>query len=295
MQAFHKTRIAPTPSGYLHVGNVLSFAITAALAVETSAKILLRIDDLDRDRVEPAYVQDIFDTLNFLEIPWQEGPANYDEYQKEYSQIHRLPLYENAMKQLWQTRQVFVCTCSRSQVLSQSANGIYPGTCRDKQLPPDTKDSCWRLHTDEKVVLKMNTLYGVVNMPFPKDMTDFVVRKKDGHPAYQLASVIDDAHFGIDLIVRGHDLVHSTLAQLYLASVLNNSSFCESTFYHHPLVSGADGVKLSKSAGATSIQYLRNEYKTRKAVWNVIGKLLNVKTEVNCWQDLQPLSRNMEI
>lgn len=291
--AFHKTRIAPTPSGYLHVGNVLSFATTAALAEKSGAKILLRIDDLDRERVEFAYVMDIFDTLNFLEIQWHEGPRSYEEYKSQYSQIHRLPLYESVLAQLWKTGKVFACTCSRTQILSKSASGIYPGTCRDKHLPPDTQNACWRLRTEANKVLQMNTLQGIVDILFPAEMTDFVVRKKDGYPAYQLSSIIDDVHFGIDLVVRGEDLLHSTVAQLYLAGVLERPSFLQTTFYHHPLVSGAGGLKLSKSAGATSIQYLRNEYKTRTTVLKKIGEMLGVKVEVNNWKDLVILLGNI--
>src|ERR1700761_6754186 len=96
---FNKTRIAPTPSGFLHLGNVLSFAITAVIAEKTNAKILLRIDDLDRDRVNKQYVQDIFDTLNFLEIPWDGGPRNFGEYESEYSQVHRMGLYQRVLDQ----------------------------------------------------------------------------------------------------------------------------------------------------------------------------------------------------
>ncbi len=87
---YKKTRIAPTPSGFLHLGNVLSFSITAALAKKHSAKILLRIDDLDRARANDQYLQDIFDTLNFLEIPWDEGPRNVNEFKNAYSQAHRM-------------------------------------------------------------------------------------------------------------------------------------------------------------------------------------------------------------
>src|SRR5580692_4653347 len=129
---FNKTRIAPTPSGFLHLGNVLSFAITAAIATKTGAKILLRIDDLDRDRVNKQYVQDIFDTLNFLEIPWDEGPRNYNEYESEYSQLHRMELYQAALQQLKNSGQVFACTCSRADVRRNNADDIYPGTCRNK-------------------------------------------------------------------------------------------------------------------------------------------------------------------
>jgi glutamyl/glutaminyl-tRNA synthetase len=101
-QQFNKTRIAPTPSGFLHLGNALSFELTASLAQKTGAKILLRIDDLDRERTNPPYVQDIFDTLNFLNIKWDEGPKDIIEYENSWSQIHRIGLYQNALEQLKQ-------------------------------------------------------------------------------------------------------------------------------------------------------------------------------------------------
>src|SRR5882757_2581728 len=91
--SFRKTRIAPTPSGFLHLGNVLSFAITVALARKKGAKILLRIDDLDRERVEGRFVEDIFETLHFLEIPWDEGPGDLHEYETRFSQVHRMDVY----------------------------------------------------------------------------------------------------------------------------------------------------------------------------------------------------------
>src|ERR1700760_1845577 len=113
---YHKTRIAPTPSGFLHLGNILSFSITAALAKESGAKILLRIDDLDQPRVNKDYLQDIFDTLNFLEIPWDEGPKNVKEFEADYSQQHRMMAYQEAIDQLIDHKLVFACTCSRKQL-----------------------------------------------------------------------------------------------------------------------------------------------------------------------------------
>src|SRR5690349_22536389 len=95
--SFHKTRIAPTPSGYLHIGNALSFLITANLAKKAGAKLLLRIDDLDRERTQKQYIEDIFDTLHFLQIEWEEGPKNYAAYESTWSQVHRMRLYEVAL------------------------------------------------------------------------------------------------------------------------------------------------------------------------------------------------------
>src|ERR1700744_3080123 len=114
--SYKRTRIAPTPSGFLHLGNVLSFSITAALARRHDAKILLRIDDLDQARVNKNYLQDIFDTLNFLEIPWDEGPRNVGEFDQSYSQLHRMAMYNKALEKLNNGGQAFACTCSRQQL-----------------------------------------------------------------------------------------------------------------------------------------------------------------------------------
>ena len=272
--SFHKTRIAPTPSGFLHVGNASSFMITAALAEETNAKLLLRIDDLDRDRVEEAYVKDIFETLHFLEITWDEGPQNYEEYQHTWSQMQRLALYNAALEQLQQSGHLFACTCSRTQVLKDSPDGSYPGTCRHKKLPLNTPGANWRVSTDANTKLHVKTLEGnIMEATLPRSMQDFVVRKKDGFPAYQLTSVIDDLHFGIDFIVRGQDLWDSTLAQSYLALLLEQNTFANICFHHHALLEAAPGQKLSKSAGDTSIQHLRKQGMKKADILNIISQL----------------------
>ena len=240
---FHKTRIAPTPSGYLHLGNVLSFAITAYLAQQHNAKILLRIDDLDHQRATKHYVQDIFDTLDFLQLPYHEGPRNYDEYKSRYSQLQRMEMYQNALEQLKNNGDLFACTCTRAQLAKYAT---YPGTCRGKALPFDADDTCWRLQTDGSSLISVKTLEGTITASLPANMYDFVVRKKDGFPAYQLASVLDDIYYGVDLVIRGEDLWPSTLAQLYLAGKLGADDFKKVTFYHHPLLSGDEGEKLSK-------------------------------------------------
>ncbi len=287
---FSKTRLAPTPSGFLHLGNVLSFAITAAIAAKTSAKILLRIDDLDRDRVNREYVQDIFDTLSFLEIPWDEGPQNYTEYESEYSQLHRIGLYQAALQQLKDSGQVFACNCSRAQIRLNNADDIYPGTCRDKAISLDAKDVSWRLKTGSTKEICVNTLNeGLVKTTLPANMQDFIVRRKDGYPAYQLTSVIDDLHFGVDLIVRGQDLWPSTLAQIYLSALFRADDFQNCTFHHHTLLTEPSGIKLSKSAGDTSVKYLRGQGKKPADVYSEIGKMFGFKQPVSNWRELADL------
>jgi len=282
---FTRTRIAPTPSGFLHLGNALSFAITAALARKANARILLRIDDLDRERVENAYVQDIFDTLHFLEIPWDEGPKDITEFEKEYSQLHRMNLYAEALQQLQDNGDVFACTCSRSQVLRDGPDGAYHGTCRDKNIPLDTKDASWRLRTTDAKELSVKTLQGsIIQTRLPASMQAFVVRKKDGFPAYQLSSVMDDLHYGVDLVVRGEDLWPSTLAQHYLAMILGQDAFLNTRFYHHPLLEEYSGKKLSKSAGATSIQHLRKQGQKPADIYAMMAQMAGMEAPAENWQ-----------
>ena len=288
---FSKTRVAPTPSGLLHFGNVLSFAITAALAEKNKAKILLRIDDLDRERVRKEYVQDIFDTRTFWRYPGMKGPRNFHEYENEYSQIHRLNLYNNALEKLKDGGHVFACTCSRAQVRKNNPDEIYPGTCRKKGIPLNAKDVSWRLRTDAAKEITINTFdEGIVKSNLPAAMQDFVVRKKDGYPAYQLASVIDDLYFGVDRVVRGEDLYDSTLAQVYLASVLNAGDFKNIIFHHHPLLVASSGDKLSKSAGDTSVRYLRERGKRPADIYTEIAAMLGLKETINHWRQLGELA-----
>ena len=279
---YNKTRIAPTPSGFLHLGNIVSFSITAALAKESGAKILLRIDDLDQPRVNKDYLQDIFDTLNFLEIPWDEGPKDIKEFEADYSQRHRMAAYQDAIDQLIDHKLVFACTCSRKQLNEdQSCN------CLHLKIPTDEKNASLRLVTDNTTELKIKDYNGqTIRTILPVEMHNFVVRRKDGLPAYQLTSVVDDLFYGVDLVVRGEDLWPSTLAQHQLALALGHSSFGDITFYHHPLLMETSGKKLSKSAGATSVRYLRKSGKTSTDIYKLIGDMLGSNETINNWQQL---------
>ncbi len=283
---FNRTRMAPTPSGYLHLGNILSFALTAALARKTGARILLRIDDFDMERTNRLFIQDIFDTLSFLAIPWDDGPRTMQEYENEYSQRHRMNKYNAALEQLKEGGCLFACKCSRTQVLSVGPDQGYPGTCRNLHIPLDTENTSWRLHTTDTLDLRVKTLSGTVATHLPQSMRDFIARRKDRIPAYQLISVLDDLHYGVDLVVRGDDLWASTLAQHYLAQALQLPAFAGTTFYHHPLIMGPDGNKLSKSEGATSVHYLRKEHKTVADIYNSIGRALRVDGDVRNWEEL---------
>lgn len=269
---FKLTRIAPTPSGYLHLGNAYSFLKTKALAEKQGTKILLRIDDLDRERYRPEYVQDIFDTLDFLEIKIDQGPKNLREFEQEWSQVHRMDKYKEALTQLESLKKVFACDCSRKKIQQLDPSGYYLGQCLERRLSLDKPQVAWRVDTSEADFISF-TEYpdqkksGLI----PQDTAFYKVRKKDGLPAYHLTSLVDDLHFGVDLVVRGNDLHASTLAQLDLARILGKAQFEKITFHHHSLIRGPKQEKLSKSDGATSIQYLRKEGKKLKDILNLMG------------------------
>jgi glutamyl/glutaminyl-tRNA synthetase len=290
---YERTRIAPTPSGFLHLGNVVSFVRTVELGKRSGAKVLLRIDDLDKERVEKEYVQDIFDTLEFLELPWDEGPRNVEEFEREWSQIHRMGLYREALKVLRERGELFACNCSRAQVLRDNVDGIYPGTCREKGISLDADNVSWRLRTEEKEIGVRDLEGRVVKVGMPGSMKDFVVRKRDGFPAYQLTSVVDDLFYDVDLVVRGEDLWDSTVAQHFLAEKLGKGKeFGAIGFYHHPLLMAEGERKLSKSAGDTSVQYLRKQGLKKEDVYTMIAKMMGRKDEPGSWEELAGLAND---
>ncbi len=253
-----RTRLAPTPSGLLHPGNGLSFIMTWCLARAAGGEVLLRIDDLDKARRRREYLEDIFVTLNWLGLDWDTGPTGVEDFLKNYSQHCRLDLYFDALRQLQAKGLLFACTCSRRQILARSPGGLYPGTCRQRHLPFDGAATAWRVRVAPETVVRFREWkQGVRDYDLAEKMGDFVVRQKNGLPAYQVASLVDDLHFGIDFIVRGEDLLPSTAAQVFLAEQLSAKAFLEATFWHHGLLTDPEGGKLSKSKGAGSLREWR--------------------------------------
>ena len=166
---------------------------------------------------------------------------------------------------------VFACQCSRTQL--QNGSECH---CREMKLSLDALHTSWRLITDEETPLTVRTMddFQTANL-LPECIKWFVVRKKNGLPSYQLSSLTDDEYFGIDAIVRGQDLWNSTLAQQYLALKLNKNFFQDIIFCHHPLIMDANaGNKLSKSAGANSVQHFIKAGKTREDIIKVIEELM---------------------
>ena len=216
---FKRTRIAPTPSGYLHRGNLFSFLLTHKLAVSCKADLVLRIDDLDMLRVEDDYVKSIFQILHSFSIDWQIGPKNFEETATQ-SQKNRIDNYHEVLKSLSDKNLVYACTCSRTDILKRCGDGGYDGHCREKKISLDANAVSWRLKTEASKPLVIADEFGNTSTHYlPKSMFDFVLKRKDGIPAYQVASLSDDVFYEIDFIVRGEDLFDLTklvFAQLVL-------------------------------------------------------------------------------
>ena len=284
MKTQFKTRIAPTPSGLLHEGNGASFILTYALARAYEGQILLRIDDLDAARMRLDYLDDIFKMLDWLGIKWDEGPSSVADFQQNWSQHHRLDLYQNALEKLRYTEGVvYACNCSRKQINEASLNGLYPQTCRFKKLDFNEKETAWRIHVPESTIVSFKNFdletLKIHHSPFTIHhlIGDFVVRQKNSLPAYQVASVVDDTHFGINFIVRGSDLWTSTTAQVFVAEQLGRTEFTDSLFIHHKLLTNEQGEKLSKSKGASALAEWRKAGKTSELLVKQVAKWLNLQ------------------
>ncbi|MEM8583462.1 MAG: glutamate--tRNA ligase family protein [Bacteroidota bacterium] len=252
------TRIAPTPSGYLHLGNAYNFLLTSRLSTRHGGQLLLRIDDIDRARYREAYVQDVFDSLDWLGIDYQVGPNTIQEFESKWSQQLRIDRYQEILDELRAKNLVYPCAYSRREIQAMTTDGIYRGENRNSQLSLDQAGVAWRVKVPKETSLELTKKDSHIDVDIHREMGDFVVRKKDGLPAYQIASLVDDVDHGIQLIVRGEDLIPSTAAQLHLAECLDFLDFRRSvTFHHHPLILDAAGQKLAKSQGAQSLKAMR--------------------------------------
>ncbi|MFK7923883.1 MAG: glutamate--tRNA ligase family protein [Bacteroidia bacterium] len=270
-----KSRIAPTPSGYLHIGNACNFLLTWLWTRAENGQLLLRIDDLDRSRKRPEYVEDVFETLEWLGIDYDEGPTGPSDFENNWSQHLRLEAYAEALDVLKEQRLLFACDCTRSQILTHAENGQYAGRCRKRELAFEEGIVAWRIKTGlESEAHWQDVWLGKQSLNVSQKMCDFVIRRKDQLPAYQLASVVDDTIFGVNAVVRGDDLLHSTAAQIWLSQYLPNADLTAIRWVHHPLLQDTKGLKLSKSKGSLSIQSMRGQGASPATVYQACADLM---------------------
>lgn len=251
-----KTRIAPTPSGYLHAGNALNFLVTDRLAKATGSQLMLRIDDLDAERTRPEYIADIFRSLEWLGIRVDEGPSGPEDFHTNWSQHLRMDRYVALAEELRAKGALYPCACSRPQFERMER---HAHSCRTAALGTVPIGTPWRLCIPAHCPVN---IIGLDGSSEPLDlatlMSDPVILQRDtGRPTYQIASLCDDLDMGITFIVRGADLLPSTACQLHLAGLLRQAAFGSMRFHHHALALDVEGRKLSKSAGSTSLKAMR--------------------------------------
>lgn len=247
----YRARFAPTPSGFLHFGNLLNFTLTW-LHVRTQGGVLaLRIDDLDAPRARPEYVQDIFDTLTWLGFDWDEGPTSPLEFQQKYSQTLKTEEYRAFLKKF----ATYPCSCSRQEIRARTSE-LYDGFCRERRLGLVDDTLQWRWRS-------------------PVAATDVVLWRKGDLPAYHLVSLFEDLKFQTNLIVRGEDLLESSLVQRGLATALGGegATFATAKFLHHALLTDAKGEKLSKSQGSHALIEWRRSGRTPDEVFLELSRL----------------------
>ena len=265
-----RSRLAPTPSGLLHIGNGLNFVITWVLVRRAKGLLRLRIDDADGQRCRPQFLEDIFNQLHWLGLDWDEGPEGVAEFQRSYSQQLRSDQYRLLLGRLQQQGQAYACRCSRKQVVARAGSSIYPGFCRQKGLEDDGQAAI-------RLTVPQGTEVDVADhrVPLAAMMGDFILWRRDNSPAYQLASLADDLLDDINFIVRGEDLLASSAAQLFLARCLGEEKFCQAQFIHHELLTSAAGHKLSKSDQALSLQAMRHSGARPSAVFQAAAPYLD--------------------
>lgn len=259
----YRGRLAPSPTGYLHLGHALTFWTAAQRARSHDGELILRMDDLDRSRSRPEFVFGAMEDLRWFGFSWSEGPDCGGPF-GPYSQSGRMDRYVEALTNLVDRGFLFPCHCSRKDIRSaiQAPHAaddepIYPGTCRTRVADqgPATLGVTWRFRVpDGERVGFFDQCRGPVEWVAGRDFGDFVVWRPDGVPGYQLACVVDDAAMRITEVVRGEDLLLSTARQLLLYRALGLRA---PNFLHGPLMTDDQGVRLAKRHAALGLRQLR--------------------------------------
>ena len=281
----YRGRLAPSPTGYLHIGHALTFHTAWQRARDAEGKLVMRMEDLDAERSRSVYAEATLEDLRWLGIDWQEGPDVGGPF-APYAQCLRGELYLAAWRCLFASGFIYPCRCSRKDLalaLSAPHEGadlddepIYPGTCRaspaatiQTQLAREGLPGPmnWRFNVpDGEAIEFIDGNLGPQRFVAGADFGDFLVWRRDGSPSYQLACVADDAAMQITEVVRGADLLKSTARQILLNRALG---YTEPAWFHCRLVTDASGKRLAKRHDALSIRALRERGMTSEEVLKV--------------------------
>ena len=255
-------RFAPTPSGRLHLGNIFTAMLAWLSAKSAGGRILLRIEDLDKERCPKGSVETLLDDLRWFGFSF-DGDILF--------QSERGDIYGDILNRL--EKLIYPCYCSRAQLHASTAphgdTPIYNGRCRSLPLDkrPDKKP-CLRITAADKTVEFTDLVQGEYSQNLKTECGDFIVRRADGVYAYQLAVVADDALSGVTEVVRGRDLLSSAPRQLYLYELLG---FKAPKFAHVPLLTDENGERLSKREGRSNLEYIRKAYSSPQPIIGMLA------------------------
>jgi len=272
----YRGRLAPSPTGYLHLGHARTFWIASRRAEEAGGTLVLRNDDLDATRYRMDFARAMFEDLRWLGFAWDEGPDIGGPH-APYNQSERIALYRAALERLHTASLIYPCSRSRRDVIEAAGaphegaddEPLYPAAFRPDPgapLPPlgDRIEVNWRLRVPDGEVLEFNdSRLGPQRAVAGRDFGDFPVWRKDDCPSYQLACAVDDALMGMTEVVRGEDLVRSTFRQLLIHRALGREA---PAYYHCPLVRDPGGARLAKRHDALSLRALRARGEAPEAI-----------------------------
>ena len=267
-----RTRFAPSPTGYLHIGGARTALFNFLFARHHGGKFILRIEDTDRERSTPEAIQAILDAMKWLALDYDEGP---------FYQTERYPLYKEKIRDLLTAGKAYPCTCTsaeldakRQQAQKEKRKPAYDGKCRPAdgvvpQLPRDKPYTVrFRSPRDGSTVVK-DLIKGDVVFE-NRELDDLIIARSDGTPTYNFCVVVDDIDMGITHIIRGDDHLSNTPRQIQLYEALG---YALPQFAHVPLILGTDKARLSKRHGATSVMAYRDMGYFPDAVVNYLVRL----------------------
>jgi glutamyl-tRNA synthetase len=283
-----RTRLAPSPTGALHLGNARTFLVNWALARQRDWDIVLRIEDLDGPRIKPGAAAEAIDVLAWLGLDWDDGP---------YFQREDLAPYHAALDRLFAEQVIYPCVCTRREIEAAALSAPhgdehelrYTGRCRPREWPADEVDAIragganrahehmidrdqypWRIIVPEGSTVFHDSFCGDHAHDVQATTGDFIVATKVYYPSYQLAVIIDDSRQQIDRIVRGDDLLTSTHRQRLLQERLGLTM--PSEYIHLPLIVGPDGRRLAKRHGDSRIAYYRSLGTTAERIIGLLAE-----------------------
>ena len=263
-----RTRFAPSPTGYLHVGGARTALFAWLEARQQGGQFILRIEDTDRERSTEEAVQAILDGLKWLELDWDEGP---------FFQTERFDRYQEVAQQLLEEGKAYHCYCSkeeldamREEALKRKEKPRYNGRCRDRtDIPKGVKPALRFRNPDEGEVVFDDQVRGPVSWR-NAELDDLIIQRSDGTPTYNFTVVVDDMDMGITHVIRGDDHINNTPRQINLYRALGAEP---PVFAHVPMILGPDGARLSKRHGAVSVLNYRDEGYLPEALLNYLVRL----------------------